>query len=182
MGHFVYLCRVNLNIRYMKTLIQGQAEEQCRQLRLKRNSKVQEADRIYRKTLDTLFETFTEEVKRLDAEIIRLKKEIAQEHCKMNEAWESHWNLHKDDDEKPVMGVVINPFKMRISELQVIMEQHINDRKHTRELYSHNRRIASNIKESANRDAEEEYLNERAVIMAQVYRKNEIQEPLKEAV
>ena len=166
----------------MKALTQGQAEEQCRQLRLKRNAKVQEADRIYRKTLDTLFETFTEEVKRLDAEIIRLKKEIAQEHCKMNEAWEQYWNLHKDDEEKPVMGVVINPFKMRISELQVTMEQFINDRKYTRELYSHNRRIASNIKESANRDAEEEYLNECAIIMAQVVRKSDIQQPLKEAV
>lgn len=166
----------------MKALTQGQAEEQCRQLRLKRNAKVQKADRIYRKTLDTLFETFTEEVKRLDAEIIRLKKEIAQEHCKMNEAWDKHWNEHKDDTEKPVMGVVVNPFKMRISELQVSMEQFINDRKHARELYSHNRRIASNIKESANRDAEEEYLNERSAIMAQVIRKNEIQEPLKEAV
>ena len=166
----------------MEVLTQCQAEEQCRLLRLKRNAKVQEADRIYRKTLDTLFETFTEEVKRLDAEIIRLKKEIAQEHCKMNEAWEQHWNLHKDDEEKPVMGVVINPFKMHISELQVTMEQFINDRKHARELYSHNRRIASNIKESANRDAEEEYLNERSAIMAKVVRKNEIQEPLKEAV
>jgi len=62
------------------------------------------------------------------------------------------------------------------------MEQYINDRKYARELYSHNRRIASNIKASANRDAEEEYLNERSAIMAQVYRKNEIQEPLKEAV
>ena len=62
------------------------------------------------------------------------------------------------------------------------LEQFINDRKYTRELYSHNRRIASNIKESANRDAEEEYLNERAAVMAQVYRKAEIQEPLKEAV
>ena len=111
-----------------------------------------------------------------------MKKEIAQEHCKMNEAWEQHWHLHKDDEEKPVMGVVINPFKMRISELQVTMEQYINDRKHARELYSHNRRIASNIKESAIRDAEEEYLNERSAIMAQVVRKSDIQQPLKEAV
>lgn len=166
----------------MRTLTQGQAEEQCRQLRLKRNAKVQEADRIYRKTLDTLFETFTEEVKRLDELIIDLKKQIAQEHCKMNEAWDKHWNEHKDDAEKPVMGVVINPFKMRISELQVTMEQYINDRQHLREQYRHNRRIASNVKECSNREAEEEYLNERAIIMAKVVRKSDIQQPLAEAV
>lgn len=157
----------------MSNLTQVQAEEQCRILRLKRNAKVQEADRDYRKEIDRLFSEFSAEVEKLDDEIIRLKAEIAQVRYDMNVAWDKHYNLHKDDEKEPVMGIIVNPFKLKISELQLQMETIINSKNHLRELYKHNRALAAHNRECINRDAEDEYINARTLVMEQVVSRNE---------
>ena len=44
-------------------ITQVQAEEQCRLLRLKRNAATQQADTVYQKTMQSLFDNYTEELK-----------------------------------------------------------------------------------------------------------------------
>lgn len=157
----------------MSNLTQVQAEEQCRILRLKRNAKVQEADRSYREEISRLFREFQEAVKKMDEEIIHLKSQIAQVRYDMNVAWDNHYNLHKDDEKEPVMGIIVNPFKLKISELQLQMEAIINTKNHLRDCYKHNRALAAHNRECINRDAEDEYINARTLVMEQVVSRSE---------
>lgn len=157
----------------MSNLTQVQAEEQCRILRLKRNAKVQEANRSYREEISRLFREFQEAVKKMDEEIIHLKSQIAQVRYDMNVAWDNHYNLHKDDEKELVMGIIVNPFKLKISELQLQMEAIINTKNHLRDCYKHNRALAAHNLECINRDAEDEYINARTLVMEQVVSRNE---------
>ena len=57
-------------------ITQVQAEEQCRLLRLKRNAATQQADTVYQKTMQSLFDNYTEELKRLDERIVTYRYKI----------------------------------------------------------------------------------------------------------
>ena len=151
----------------MKALTQGQAEEQCRQLRLKRNAKVQEADRIYRKTLDTLFETFTEEVKRLDEKIVTYRYKITTLRTEMAEAWDKSASEGKNEI-RGAMGIITSPFKEKINTYQTKLESVRNERKYLSEHYAHNKRVAASVRDAAQREASEAFQSERMLIMAKV--------------
>lgn len=149
----------------MKRLTQQQAEEQCRLLRLKRNADTQQADAIYQQTIQTLFDTYTEESKRLDSEIIRLKSEVAKHRSEMAEAWKK---AMYDDIANRAMGIVVAPYKERIAQLSLDIEVIKSERKYLVRQYEHNRRVAVGIRDTALRNAQEAYHTDRMLVMENV--------------
>lgn len=152
----------------MERLTQQQAEEKCRLLRLKRNSDTQQADAIYQKTIQTLFDTYTEENKRLDSEIIRLKSEVAKQRSEMAEAWKK---AMFDDIANRAMGIVVAPYKERIAQLSLDIDVIKSERKYLTQHYEHNRRVAVGIRDAALRNAQEAFHTERMQVMENVITK-----------
>lgn len=152
----------------MEQLTQQQAEEQCRLLRLKRNSDTQEADAIYQKTIQTLFDTYTEESKRLDREIIRLKSEVTKQRSEMAEVWKKAMS---DDTSNRAMGVVVAPYKERIAQLSLDIDVIKSEKKYLTQHYEHNRRVAVGIRDAALRNAQEAYHTDRMAVMENVVTK-----------
>lgn len=152
----------------MEQLTQQQAEEKCRLLRLKRNSDTQQADAIYQKTIQTLFDTYTEESKRLDSEIIRLKSEVAKQRSEMAEAWKKAMS---DNIANRAMGIVVAPYKERIAQLSLDIDVIKSERKYLAQHYEHNKRVAVGIRDAALRNAQEAYHTERMLVMENVITK-----------
>lgn len=152
----------------MEQLTQQQAEEKCRLLRLKRNSDTQQADAIYQKTIQTLFDTYTEESKRLDSEIIRLKSEVAKQRSEMAEAWKKAMS---DDIANRAMGIVVAPYKERIAQLSLDIDVIKSEKKYLTQHYEHNRRVAVGIRDAALRNAQETYHTDRMLVMENVITK-----------
>lgn len=150
-------------------MTQQQAEEQCRLLRMKRNAATQDADAIYQKTIQTLFDTYTEESKRLDNKIIEVKKQIADVRVRMSQAWDKAEAYRKaKGEERPCMGTIVAPFKLQISELEAEFCTLRNERKYLTQQYEHNRRVAVGIRDNIIREAREHFLFERMSIMEHV--------------
>lgn len=153
---------------FMKRLTQQQAEEQCRLLRLKRNADTQEADAIYQQTIQTLFDAYTEESKRLDSEIIRLKSEVTKQRGEMAEAWKKAMS---DAIANRAMGIVVAPYKERIAQLSLDIDVIKSEKKYLTQHYEHNRRVAVGIRDAALREAQEAYHIDRMQVMENVVTK-----------
>lgn len=97
-----------------KRLTQVQAEEQCRLLRLKRNAATQQADTVYQKTMQSLFDNYTEELKRLDERIVTYRYKITTLRTEMAEAWDKAVSEGKDEV-RGAMGILMAPFKEKIN-------------------------------------------------------------------
>ena len=96
-----------------KRLTQVQAEEQCRLLRMKRNAATQQADTVYQKTMQSLFDNYTEELKRLDERIVTYRYKITTLRTEMAEAWDKAVSEGKDEV-RGSMGILMAPFKEKI--------------------------------------------------------------------
>lgn len=148
---------------------QQQAEEKCRVLRMKRNSDTQQAEAVYQKTINQLFETYTEEIKRLDSEIASTRKQINEVRFEMSQAWaQKEQERIERGEQRPCMGSVVLPYKVQISDLTERLESLKNDRKYTQQHYEHNRSVAVSIRNNATRNAKDEFETERMNVMAKV--------------
>jgi len=152
----------------MEQLTQAQAEEQCRALMLQRNQAIQAADALYQETIQSLYHAHIVATQRLGNEIIRLKSEICRTRAEMSEVWSEVWNAHKDDEKEPVMGTVVNPFKLKIGELSAQLQACIHERKQLTEEYHHRRSMAGYSREKTNRDMKLWYQAESTKIMQNV--------------
>lgn len=123
-------------------ITQVQAEEQCRLLRLKRNTATQQADTVYQKTMQSLFDNYTEELKRLDEKIVTYRYKITTLRTEMAEAWDKAVSEGKDEV-RGSMGILMAPFKEKINTYQTKLESVRNERKYLSEHYAHNKRVAS---------------------------------------
>ena len=153
-----------------KRLTQVQAEEQCRVLRLKRNADTQQADTVYQKTMQSLFDTYTEELKRLDEKIVTYRSKIATLRTEMAEAWDKAIREGKDE-KRGAMGILMAPYKEKINTYQTKLESVRNERKYLTEHYAHNKRVAVGVRDTALREAQEAYHSDRMLVMAQVAEK-----------
>lgn len=153
-------------------MTQQQAEEQCRLLRMKRNAATQDADAIYQKTIQTLFDAYTEELKRLDSRFTEVRKQLAEVRVRMSEAWNKAEAERKAKGEDRIsLGIVVAPFKLQISELESELLTIRNERKYLTEHYTHNRRVAVSVRDNIIREAREHFNMERMSIMEHVITK-----------
>ena len=150
-----------------KRLTQVQAEEQCRLLRMKRNAATQQADTVYQKTMQSLFDNYTEELKRLDERIVTYRYKITTLRTEMAEAWDKAVSEGKDEV-RGSMGILMAPFKEKINTYQTKLESVRNERKYLSEHYAHNKRVAASVRDASQREASEAFQSERMLIMAKV--------------
>ena len=148
-------------------ITQVQAEEQCRLLRLKRNAATQQADTVYQKTMQSLFDNYTEELKRLDEKIVHYRSKITTLRTEMAEAWDKAVSEGKDEV-RGSMGILMAPFKEKINTYQTKLESVRNERKYLSEHYAHNKRVAAVVRDAALREAQEAYHSDRMLVMAKV--------------
>ena len=153
-----------------KRLTQVQAEEQCRLLRMKRNAATQQADTVYQKTMQSLFDNYTEELKRLDERIVTYRYKITTLRTEMAEAWDKAVSEGKDEV-RGAMGILMAPFKEKINTYQTKLESVRNERKSLSEHYAHNKRVAVGVRDAALREAQEAYHSDRMLVMEQVAEK-----------
>ena len=150
-----------------KRLTQVQAEEQCRLLRMKRNAATQQADTVYQKTMQSLFDNYTEELKRLDERIVTYRYKITTLRTEMAEAWDKAVSEGKDEV-RGSMGILMAPFKEKINTYQTKLESVRNERKYLSEHYAHNKRVAVGVRDAAQSEASEAFQSERMLIMSKV--------------
>ena len=148
-------------------ITQVQAEEQCRLLRMKRNAATQQADTVYQKTMQSLFDNYTEELKRLDEKIVTYRYKITTLRTEMAEAWDKAVSEGKDEV-RGSMGILMAPYKEKINTYQTKLESVRNERKYLSEHYAHNKRVAVGVRDAALREAQESYHSDRMLVMAKV--------------
>lgn len=156
----------------MEYLTQLQAEELCRILRMEHDAEVQEAYNVYKKTIDSLRNQYTEAIESMDKTILEYKRDIAKEKEAMSTEWNRVFMESKQKGEAlPAMGVVVAPFKKRINDLSFRLLEAQNERGYMKERYEHNCFVARDVKESACREAKERYHADRMKVMEQVVTK-----------
>ena len=169
MEHSVYICAVIINNVFMeKKLTQAQAEEQCRILRLKRSEAVRKADEKYETTIQKLFEQYKDDCAELETLILNKRAEIGATRIAMTKEYDEKYSEQCKNNETPVMGIVIAPYKERLEVLQAELNKLNSQLKMCKEKYRYDKQMASIEKERANREAADVYLTERTELFSNV--------------